>query len=117
VGALFVIGGLGLSGLMSPAVGAGLLIAYLLMAIHVYLATYCAGTFKISYGAIGGTELRILLALANLAALAWPVTPFASLRLFDLIGGGATLALAVLFVLSTVRTGLALRRQETRRPG
>ena len=115
VGALFIIGGLGLSGLMSPTVAAVLLVAYYLMAIHVYLTTYCAGTFKISYGAVGGTELRILLAGANLAALRWPVVPLPEiqLRLFDLLGVLATFGLGGLFLVWVPRTALALRRQES----
>ena len=48
MGAVYVFGGLALSGLMSPAVAAIAVIAYFLTAIHTYLATYTAGTFKIS---------------------------------------------------------------------
>ena len=58
-------GGLALSGLMSPLVAAGLLVAYYLLAIETYLATYAIGRFKISWGPVGGTELRIVLAAVN----------------------------------------------------
>jgi hypothetical protein len=116
LGALFVIGGLGLSGLMSPAAAAVLLIVYYLMAIHVYLTTYTAGTFKISYGAIGGTELRILLVVANLAALRWPTFALGGfeLRLFDVLGLGMAAALLVVFAIAVPRIALMLRAQETR---
>ena len=40
-GALFVLGGLALSGLMSPLVAAAFLAAYYLLAIETYLATLC----------------------------------------------------------------------------
>jgi len=116
VGALMVVGGLAASGLMSFAFAAVLLIAYYLMAIHVYLATYTAGTFKISYGAIGGTELRILLAAANLAAMAWPRLAVAGfeMRLFDAAAAIVTAGLFGIFMVSASRLALALRRQETR---
>jgi archaetidylinositol phosphate synthase len=114
VGALMVIGGLALSGLMSPAAAAVLLIAYYLMAIHVYLATYTAGTFKISYGPIGGTELRILLAAANTAALYWPRLLFGgvNVRLFDVLAALMTLGVLGAFAVSVPRLALALRRAD-----
>ena len=116
LGALFVIGGLALSGLMTPAVAAALLIVYYLMAIHVYLTTYTAGTFKISYGAVGGTELRLMLAAANLLALRWPVVSIGGfdLRVFDIAGVAVSAALLVVFFVSVVRITRMLRRQETR---
>ena len=49
-GALFLLAGLALSGLMSPLVAAGVLAAYFLLAIETYLATYAIGRFEISYG-------------------------------------------------------------------
>ncbi len=103
LGAFFLLGGMGLSGLLDSRLAVGLLIVYFLMNINVYLATHTRGVFKISYGAFGGTELRILLALANLAALAWPEVDVAGLklRLFDvfallgLVGLGIVLARSV----------------------
>jgi archaetidylinositol phosphate synthase len=112
LGALFILGGLAFSGLLSPWVAAAFLIAYYLTAIHVYLATYTAGTFKISVGPIGGTELRILLALANLLALRWPT--IAGVRLFDACGMAATVALVAVLCVWIPRITLDLRRQETR---
>src|SRR5262250_1974329 len=72
-GALFLLGGLALSGYMSPVVAIGLLVAYLLLSIEVYLASYTLGDFKISYFKMGPTELRLLLAIGNLALL-WKST-------------------------------------------
>ena len=47
---------------MAPTVGAALLVAYLLLSIEMFLATYTLGRFKIAHGGLGGTELRIALA-------------------------------------------------------
>ncbi len=48
-GTFFMLGGMALSGYMSPAVAAALLIAYLLLNIEVYLATYTLGSFHLSF--------------------------------------------------------------------
>jgi archaetidylinositol phosphate synthase len=116
LGALFILGGLAFSGLMSPAVAAVFLTAYYLAAIHVYLTTYTAGTFKISAGLIGGTELRLLLAAANLIALRWPVVSVGPLdvRLFDIAGAAATAGLIGVLCVWIPRITLQLRRLETR---
>ena len=71
-GVLFVLGGLALSGLMSPIVAAGFLVAYYLLSIETYLATYAIGRFKISWGPVGGTELRIGLAVVNVLVFLQP---------------------------------------------
>ena len=62
-GALFLLGGLALSGYMSSLIAIGLPIAYLLLSIEVYLASYTLGNFKISYFKMSPTELRILLSV------------------------------------------------------
>jgi archaetidylinositol phosphate synthase len=41
------------------------LIAYLLLSVLVYVRTYVAGEFKISYGRLGPTEIRIIAILLN----------------------------------------------------
>jgi phosphatidylglycerophosphate synthase len=118
-GALLVLGGLGLSGLMSPLVAAGLLVAYFLLAIETYLATYAIGRFKISWGPLGGTELRILLATANVLALVRPRVSVAggSWLLFDVVGVVASAALLVLAVVAGIRGTRALARMEGWAPG
>src|SRR2546427_5358283 len=52
-GVLFLIGGLGLSGFMTGVVALALLIAYFMLSIEIYLATYTIGVFKLSYGIWG----------------------------------------------------------------
>ena len=113
-GVLFVLGGLALSALMSPLVAAGFLIAYYLLAIETYLATYAIGRFKISWGPVGGTELRILLAAVNVLVLVQPRLPVggSSWLAFDVLGVGATAALGVLAVVAGVRGTLALALAE-----
>src|SRR5262245_43389773 len=62
-GALFLFGGLALSSYMSPAIAIGLLLAYFMLSIEIYLAAHSVGQFKISYFKMGPTELRILLSI------------------------------------------------------
>lgn len=113
-GVLFVLGGLALSALMSPLVAAGFLIAYYLLAIETYLATYAIGRFKISWGPFGGTELRIVLAVVNGLVLFRPRLPVggSSWLVFDILGVGATVALLVLAVVAGIRGTRALAREE-----
>src|SRR5579872_5242686 len=68
IGTFFLMTGLALSGLMTPMVALAFLIAYLLLSIEIYLATYTVGTFHLSYWNFGPTELRILLSIGNLYA-------------------------------------------------
>ena len=107
VAALCVLLGLGLSPDMDLRVAFALLLSYYLMMIQVLLRAYTLREFKISYGRFGPTELRILLILANIAL--WvQATWFASyrlwtvfgvpVRLMDILGVAAALAMAITFV-------------------
>jgi phosphatidylglycerophosphate synthase len=104
-GALFLLGGLALSGLMSPLVAAAVLVTYFLLAIETYLATYAIGSFKISWGAVGGTELRIGLAVLNVVVLAQPQVTVAGRAwlLFDVVGAAAALALTILTIVASIK--------------
>jgi archaetidylinositol phosphate synthase len=107
LGAVAMMAGLALSGYMHPLIAIGLLIAFLLLSIQSYLATYTLGEFHLSLWHLGPTELRILLIAANLATLRWPWVLHVRYRLFD-IGGviglaGMLLMLIVVCVKNTVR--------------
>jgi hypothetical protein len=92
---------------MSPAVAAGLLLAYYMLSIEVYLATHVLGTFRISYFKMGPTELRILLAIGNLVAIVHPTSVLfgREFLLFD-VGGvvGAAGLLVTLIVSAATNT-------------
>jgi archaetidylinositol phosphate synthase len=113
-GATAVLGGLALSGLMSPVLAAAVLVPYLLFSVHLYLQTHVLGRFRMSFGRIGGTELRLLLALVNLAVLAWPrLSLFGlDLRLLDLVGAAGGAALVAALVSAVTRTTAELYRLE-----
>ena len=92
-GALALMGGLAESGFMHPSIAIGLLIAFLMLSIQSYLATYSLGEFHLSFWRFGPTELRILLSIGNVALFWKPVVHLFNRRyqLFD-IGGAIGLA-------------------------
>jgi archaetidylinositol phosphate synthase len=113
-GALFLLGGLALSRYMSPWLALGLLITYLMLSIEVYLASYTLGDFKISYFKMGPTELRVLLAIGNVALLWKPIAHLAgrSYRLFDI---GATIGISgmmLILLISAIKNTARLYRRE-----
>lgn len=112
--ALFLLGGLGLSGYMSLPVALSLLIAYLLLSVEVYLATYTLGDFKISYFKMGPTELRILLGIGNLALLWKPVVHLfgKAMRMYDVGGAIGVAGMLVVMCISAVRNMATLYRSE-----
>ena len=113
-GALFLVGGMAASGLMSPGVATFVLIAYYVLAIDAYLATHALGVFRVSQGGFGPTELRILIAIGNLCVISKPVvTAFGGRHLFfDVAGVGAVAVMGCIALFSIVRNTLALYRLE-----
>ena len=116
IGFFFLLTGLAFSGYMSPSVAYGFLVAYLLLSIEIYLATYTVGTFHLSYWSFGPTELRILLVIGNLFALRNPHAVIAGREflLFDLGFGIGTVALAIILVQAVAKHTVQLYREETK---
>jgi phosphatidylglycerophosphate synthase len=114
-GALALMGGLACSGYMHPWIAIGLLVAFLTLSIQSYLATYALGEFRISFWRFGPTELRILLAVGNLALFWKPVVHLfgGQYRLFD-VGGAIGLAgMGLMVVIFTLQNTIRLYREET----
>ena len=113
-GALGLMGGLALSGYMHPWIAIGLLVAFLMLSIQSYLATHALGEFRLSFWRFGPTELRILLAIGNLALLWKPVVHLlgGEYRLFD-VGGVIGLAgMGMMLVFFTAHSTIRLYREE-----
>ena len=116
----FLFGGLALSGLVSPWIAWALLVSYLLLCAESFLATHTLGVFRISFAGFGPTELRILLAIGALAAMARPmVQPFGlgPFYLFDVGGLAGVVGMVAVFLASAVRNTVALYRAEPLPPG
>jgi archaetidylinositol phosphate synthase len=113
-GTFFLLGGLALSGYMSAPIAAGLLIAYFMLSIEVYLATYTIGTFHLSFWKFSPTELRILLAIGNLALLYHPQVSLAgkSYQLFDVGGAIGVTGMAAMLIATVAAHTAHLYRAE-----
>ena len=116
VGATLLFGGLACSSFMSPAVALALLIAYLLVAGEVFLATAVRGVFRMSFAGVGPTELRILLAAGAIALFRDPHVTLGplSVQLFDLGGVIGICGLVIAFAVSVLRNTAALAVAEPR---
>src|SRR2546428_9242490 len=88
--------GIGLSPYVNLGLALGLVVVYLALSINVYLESSVFGVFKIAYGRIGPTEVRLLLVMLNttlaLAALwevqgPWPIALVVNWTLAILLTG------------------------------
>jgi archaetidylinositol phosphate synthase len=113
-GISFVVAGLGLSGYMSPYVAMGFLIAYFLTNIEIYLATYTLGVFKLSYGLLGPTELRVIVSIGNLVLLTRKHVRIGdnTYLLCDVSGVVAIVVLVGITIVSTIKNTKRLYDEE-----
>jgi len=112
IGSVAMMGGLALSGYMHPVIAIGLLVAFLLLSIQSYLATYTLGEFHLSFWYFGPTELRILLAVGNLSLFRWEWVIQGHYRLFDIGGAIGLVGMIAMLVVVTVRNTVRLYREE-----
>jgi archaetidylinositol phosphate synthase len=113
-GVLFVMAGLGWSGYMSPGVAMAFLVAYFMLSVEIFLATYCLAVFRLSFWGVGPTELRLLLAAGALALLYDPRVQILGghYRLFDVGGVVGVVGLGMTLLLSVARNVRLLYRAE-----
>ncbi len=111
-GALFLLGGLALSGYMSASVALALLLGFYMLSINVYLATYTMGTFRLSFWKFSPTEMRILIALGSAVAFFRPRVFGGGHLFFDVAGVIAAAIMAIALVVSVALNTRALYRME-----
>ncbi len=58
--------GLGVSPYVSLGIALGLVVVYLMLSINVYLESTVFGAFRLAYGRLGPTELRLILIAINI---------------------------------------------------
>jgi phosphatidylglycerophosphate synthase len=114
IGTFFLLGGLALSSYMNPFIALGLLIAYFLLSIEVYLTTYTIGAFHLSFWSLGPTELRLLLCIGNIALLYRPVVRLFGREwlLFDIGGAIGIVGMGLMLLWSSVRHTRSLYNAE-----
>jgi archaetidylinositol phosphate synthase len=108
--------GLAFSGYMSPLIALGALIAYFLLNIEVYLATYTLSTFHMSFMKFSPTELRILLIVGNTALYYGRIRTTilgTDWLVFDLGGVIGIAGMIIMVIWSTIRHTYTLYREET----
>jgi phosphatidylglycerophosphate synthase len=117
IGGSFLMGGLAISGIIDWRIALGMFVAFLMLSVQVYLATYTVGTFQLSFAKFGPTEIRILLALGNVALWFHPDTRVFGMtyRIFDAGGIIAIAGMSLMLVVSTFFNTVKLYRAETLR--
>jgi phosphatidylglycerophosphate synthase len=113
--------GLGLTTYVSFSIACLLLIAYLLMSVLVFVRTSAVGEFKISYGKLGPTEVRVLAVLLNTAmyfggvraSFMWDLGNLGQLTLspYDLIVAAIASLMLYFFLLTTVKETIRLAKE------
>jgi archaetidylinositol phosphate synthase len=109
--------GLGLSPFMLLSIAALIVVGYLILSINVYVESMAFGRFRLGYGLMGPTEIRVVLILINTAMALGLGLDFRLLKLnpmiFDVIGLGIV---AVMLALLTVRVSGNLRELAKEEP-
>ncbi len=109
--------GLGLSPFMLLSIGALIVVGYLILSINVYLESMAFGRFRLGYGLLGPTEIRVVLIGLNTALALDLGLDFRLLRLnltvFDVIGLGIV---ALMIALLSVRVFGNLRELAKEEP-
>jgi archaetidylinositol phosphate synthase len=113
-GALFLMGGLAISGFIQWKIAAAMLVAFLLLSIESYLATYTLGEFHLAFAKFGPTELRLLLAVGNTVLSFSPTAsvPGLAMRLFDFGGMIGAVGMTAMAAISAIRHTAQLYNEE-----
>jgi archaetidylinositol phosphate synthase len=113
-GTVALMAGLGASSFLHWQVAIAMLVAFLLLSGESYLATYTLGSFELSQGFFGPTEIRLLLIAGNLALLRSPYSTLFGHRflLFDVSGAIAAVSMFAMAIIVAVRHTVELYRQE-----
>ena len=91
-----------------------MLIAFLVLSVEVYLATYTLSSFRLSYSKFGPTEIRILLIIGTVRLMFDPNLHLFghTWRLFDVGGVIATAGMTAMAIVSAVVHTRSLYREE-----
>lgn len=115
LGASALMLGLGASNMLHWQTAAALLGSFLLLSAESYLATYTLGTFELSQGPFGPTELRLLLIAGTIALLRHREVTLLHhhLLLLDASGFTASVTMVALTLWLVIRHTAQLSREET----
>ena len=110
--------GLGLSPYVKFSVASMCCIAYIAMSVLVYVRMNVMGEFKISYGKLGPTEVRVLAIILNISMYFGGIYTFkvplgptvAAISPYDLYVIGITLLLIYFFADTSIKQSIELRK-------
>jgi phosphatidylglycerophosphate synthase len=113
-GSAFLMIGLAVSGYLHWQVALAMLIAFLVLSVETYLATYTLNRFCLSHGIFGPTEIRILLVVGTLRLMFAPTVHLAGREylLFDIGGVIACIGMTGMGIVAAIRHTAELYRQE-----
>ncbi|KAF0249200.1 MAG: hypothetical protein FD167_1400 [bacterium] len=113
-GTLFLMVGLIMSGFISERVGLGVLIVYFMLSINSYLAAYSLNVFSISFWRFSPTELRILLAIGNLALFKFEFCNLFGQKylLYDVGGVVSIIGMGAMLIVSSLKNTKILYEKE-----
>ncbi len=115
---VIVILGLGLSPYVRFDLAALALVGYLLLSVMVYIQQIVTNEFRISYGKLGPTEVRVIVICANtlIFFIGNPKInlPFGTLTVYDVLVTLVAIIMAVIFLVNTIVKGRELSRQDNR---
>ncbi|MBN2243130.1 MAG: CDP-alcohol phosphatidyltransferase family protein [Acidobacteria bacterium] len=117
IGTAALLGGIALSGYMSPIMAVALLAAFALVEAEVFLATHVRQVFRLATFGFGPTELRVVLSAGALVLMVHPyvqIGGFGPYLLFDVGGALAIAGLITAFTFSSIRNTRILYQMETR---
>jgi archaetidylinositol phosphate synthase len=112
--------GLGLTPYIRFDVACLILVTYLLLSVLVYVRTYVAGEFRISYSRLGPTEIRVLAILLNTAMFFFPPRVFTintalfkniTFTPYDLAVGGVAILLLYFFISTAIQETIRLSKE------
>ena len=115
---IIIVLGLGLSPYISFPVASMCCIAYITMSVLVYVRMNVTGEFRISYGKLGPTEVRVLAIILNtfmyfvgFSTIKFSLGSFPiSISPYDLVVTGISLLLIYFFAETSIKQSIALRK-------
>ena len=111
---MLIVVGLGLTVFVRLDVAALALVGYLMMLVYVYVRTVVEDVFQISYGRLGPTEVRVILAALNAAMFFFGApgvtTPLGRFTVYDIAVLLVAVVLVLIFVVSSYTTGKELAK-------
>lgn len=114
--------GVGLSPMMRLDIALVILAGYLCMSIYTYLSTIVMGKFRLTYGKLGPTEVRIIIIFVSILYIynPWKSVAFEiagqQWTVFDLIGCAVAVILFMIYILSMVADLRRLAKQDPAKP-